>query len=105
MRATEFIIEAANPKQQAAIAIAKKEEQGVAEGSEANDDLVSLLNSFGYYSENSTVYVNTDTGDKIARQGSNWKHQSGKVGHGAEELGNFLSSKQGVAESNEVLYL
>jgi hypothetical protein len=31
MRATEFIIEAANPKQQAAIAIAKKEEQGVAE--------------------------------------------------------------------------
>jgi hypothetical protein len=32
MRATEFIIEAANPAQQAAIAIAKKEEQGVAEG-------------------------------------------------------------------------
>ena len=31
MRATEFIIEAANPAQQAAIAIAKKEEQGMAE--------------------------------------------------------------------------
>ena len=31
MRATEFIIEAANPAQQAAIAISKKEEQGVAE--------------------------------------------------------------------------
>jgi hypothetical protein len=31
MRITEFITEAANPAQQAAIAIAKKEEQGVAE--------------------------------------------------------------------------
>jgi hypothetical protein len=34
MRANEFIIEAANPAQQAAIAIAKKKEQGLAEGAE-----------------------------------------------------------------------
>ena len=32
MRANEFITEAANPAQQAAIAISKKKEQGVAEG-------------------------------------------------------------------------
>jgi hypothetical protein len=75
--------------------------QGVAEGSEAQDNLVSILNSFDYYSDNGKVYVN-DAGDKIARQGSNWKHQSGKVGHGSEELGNFLSSKKGVAEGQEV---
>jgi len=72
---------------------------GVAEGSEASDDLVSTLNSFGYYSDNGSVYVN-DTGEKIARQGSAWKHQSGKLGRGAEELGEFLSSEQGVEQSN-----
>ena len=33
MRFNEFITEAANPAQQAAIAISKKKEQGVAEGS------------------------------------------------------------------------
>jgi len=69
------------------------DEQDVAEGSEANDDVVSLLNSFGYYSDNSNVYINDD-GDKIARQGSNWKHQSGPRGTGAEELEDFLSSRQ-----------
>ena len=63
------------------------------EGSEASDNLVSTLNSFGYYSDNSSVYANDD-GDKIARQGSNWKHQSGQRGTGAEELGDFLSSQE-----------
>lgn len=66
-------------------------QQGVSEGSESSDNLVSTLNSFGYYSDNGSVYVN-DNGEKIARQGSHWKHQSGKLGNGAEELGNFLSS-------------
>jgi hypothetical protein len=63
------------------------------EGSEASDNLVSTLNSFGYYSDNSSVYANDD-GDKIVRQGSNWKHQDGQRGTGAEELGNFLSSQE-----------
>jgi hypothetical protein len=74
--------------------------EGVAEGSESSDNLVSTLNSFGYYSDNGDIYVN-DSGDKIARQGSNWKHQSGKRGIGAEELGEFLGSKQGVAEAKK----
>jgi hypothetical protein len=74
--------------------------ESVAESSEASDDLVSTLNSFDYYSDNGNVYVN-DAGEKIARQGSNWKHQSGKTGRGAEELGKFLSSKEGVAEGNK----
>jgi hypothetical protein len=76
-------------------------QQGVAEGSESSDNLVSTLNSFGYYSDNGDIYVN-DSGDKIARQGSNWKHQSGKRGIGAEELGEFLGSKQGVAEGYQL---
>ena len=73
--------------------------QGVTEGSEANDDLVSLLNSYEFYSDNGSVYVNGN-GDKIARIGSNWKHQSGQRGTGAEELGNFLDSIQPAVESN-----
>ena len=77
----------------------RKQSQGVAEGSEANDDLVSLLNSYEFYSDNGSVYVN-DAGDKIARIGSNWKHQSGQRGTGAEELGNFLDSIQPAVESN-----
>ena len=84
-------------QQKGYIELSSMSEQGVAEGSEASDDLVSILNSFDYYSDNSNVYVN-DAGEKIARQGSNWKHQSGKTGRGAEELGSFLSSKQDVAE-------
>ena len=76
---------------------AKRFMQGVAEGSEEKDNLIWTLNSFGYYSDNSSVYVNDD-GDKIVRVGSEWKHQSGKRGRGPEELGNFLSSIQGVAE-------
>jgi hypothetical protein len=72
-------------------------EQGVAEGSEKKDNLIWTLNSFGYYSDNSSVYVNDD-GDKIVRVGSEWKHQSGKRGRGPEELGNFLSSLQDVSE-------
>lgn len=78
--------------------LADENQEGVAEGSESSDNLVSTLNSFGYYSDNGNVYVNDDSGDKIARQGSNWKHQSGKRGAGAEELGEFLGSEQGVAE-------
>jgi hypothetical protein len=76
-------------------------EQGVAEGSEEKekDILISTLNSFGYYTEDGRVYVN-DNGDKIVRVGSEWKHQSGKRGRGAEELGSFLSSNQGVAEGS-----
>jgi hypothetical protein len=77
----------------------KVEEQGVAEGSESKDTLISTLNSFGYYTDDSRVYVNDD-GDKIVRVGSEWKHQSGKRGRGAEELGDFLSSNQGVAEGS-----
>jgi hypothetical protein len=72
-------------------------QQGVAEGSEKKDNLIWTLNSFGYYSDNSSVYVNDD-GDKIVRVGSEWKHQSGKRGRGPEELGNFLSSLQDVSE-------
>ena len=67
--------------------------EGVAESSESTDELVSLLNSFGYYSDNGSVYVN-DNGDKIARIGSNWKHQSGKTGNGAEELASLLSPSE-----------
>jgi hypothetical protein len=89
-------------QQKGYIELSSMSEQGVAEGSEASDDLVSILNSFDYYSDNSNVYVN-DAGEKIARQGSNWKHQSGKTGRGAEELGSFLSSKQDVAEGLEHL--
>jgi hypothetical protein len=74
-------------------------EEVVAEGSEEKDNLIWTLNSFGYYSDNSSVYVNDD-GDKIVRVGSEWKHQSGKRGRGPEELGNFLSSIQGVAEGS-----
>ena len=77
----------------------RPEEQGVAEGSESKDNLISTLNSFGYYTDDSRVYVNDD-GDKIVRVGSEWKHQSGKRGRGAEELGDFLSSNQGVAEAS-----
>jgi hypothetical protein len=69
-------------------------EQGVSEGSESKDTLISTLNSFGYYTDDSRVYVNDD-GDKIVRVGSEWKHQSGKRGRGAEELGDFLSAKPG----------
>jgi hypothetical protein len=67
------------------------------EGSEEKDNLIWTLNSFGYYSDNSSVYVNDD-GDKIVRVGSEWKHQSGKRGRGPEELGTFLSSLQDVSE-------
>jgi adenylate kinase family enzyme len=73
--------------------------QGVAEGSEAKDDLIWMLNNFDYYTDNGSVYVN-DAGEKIARYGSNWKHQSGKIGRGAEELGQFLSSKQELDEDD-----
>ena len=68
--------------------------EDVAEGSESKDTLISTLNSFGYYTDDSRVYVNDD-GDKIVRVGSEWKHQSGKRGRGAEELGDFLSAKPG----------
>lgn len=71
--------------------------KGVAEVSESKDNLISTLNSFGYYTDDSRVYVNDD-GDKIVRVGSEWKHQSGKRGRGAEELGDFLSSNQAVSE-------
>jgi hypothetical protein len=77
--------------------------EGVAEGSEAKDDLIWMLNNFDYYTDDGNVYAN-DNGDKIARVGSEWKHQSGKRGRGAEELGNFLSSMQGVAEGDENIY-
>lgn len=72
-------------------------DRDLAEGSELTDDLVSLLNSFDYYSDNGNVYVN-DNGDKIARIGSDWKHQNGQRGTGAEELGAFLSSLNDVNE-------
>lgn len=77
-------------------------QQSVAEGSEEKDNLIWMLNSFGYYSDNSSVYVNDD-GDKIVRVGSEWKHQSGKRGRGPEELGNFLSSIQSVAEGAPIV--
>jgi predicted nucleotidyltransferase len=77
--------------------------QGVAEGSEEKDNLIWTLNSFGYYSDNSSVYVNDD-GDKIVRVGSEWKHQSGKRGRGPEELGTFLSSLQDVSEGFGINY-
>ena len=76
--------------------------QGVAEGSQSKDDLIWTLNNFDYYTDNGSVYVN-DNGDKIARIGSNWKHQSGKMGSGAEELSAFLSSLQGVAEGAPIV--
>lgn len=64
--------------------------ESVEEGSQSKDDLISTLNSFGYYSDDSSIYVN-DKGDKIARIGSEWKHQSGKRGRGPEELSSFLT--------------
>jgi hypothetical protein len=65
------------------------QKQSVAEGSQSKDDLIWTLNNFDYYTDNGNVYVN-DNGDKIARIGSNWKHQSGKMGSGAEELSAFF---------------
>ena len=79
----------------------KPTDESVLEGSDEKDNLIWTLNSFGYYSDNSSVYVNDD-GDKIVRVGSEWKHQSGKRGRGPEELGNFLSSNQGVAEGKQI---
>jgi hypothetical protein len=79
------------------------EDQGVAEGSQSKDDLIWTLNNFDYYTDNGNVYVN-DNGDKIARIGSNWKHQSGKMGSGAEELSAFLSSLQDVNEGFGINY-
>jgi hypothetical protein len=79
------------------------QKQSVAEGSQSKDDLIWTLNNFDYYTDNGNVYVN-DNGDKIARIGSNWKHQSGKMGSGAEELSAFLSSLQGVAEGFGINY-
>ena len=64
--------------------------ESVEEGSQSKDDLISTLNSFGYYSDDSSIYVN-DKGDKIARIGSEWKHQRGKRGRGPEELSSFLT--------------
>ena len=78
-------------------------QQGVAEGSQSKDDLIWTLNNFDYYTDNGNVYVN-DNGDKIARIGSNWKHQSGKMGSGAEELSVFLSSLQDVNEGFGINY-
>jgi hypothetical protein len=78
------------------------QKQSVAEGSQSKDDLIWTLNNFDYYTDNGSVYVN-DNGDKIARIGSNWKHQSGKMGSGAEELSAFLSSLQGVAEGAPIV--
>jgi virulence-associated protein VapD len=77
--------------------------QGVTEGSQSKDDLIWTLNNFDYYTDNGSVYVN-DNGDKIARIGSNWKHQSGKMGSGAEELSAFLSSLQDVNEGFGINY-
>jgi hypothetical protein len=77
--------------------------KGVAEGSQSKDDLIWTLNNFDYYTDNGNVYVN-DNGDKIARIGSNWKHQSGKMGSGAEELSAFLSSLQEVNEGFGINY-
>jgi hypothetical protein len=76
---------------------------GLEEGSQSKDDLIWTLNNFDYYTDNGSVYVN-DNGDKIARIGSNWKHQSGKIGSGAEELSAFLSSLQDVNEGFGINY-
>jgi hypothetical protein len=76
---------------------------GLEEGSQSKDDLIWTLNNFDYYTDNGSVYVN-DNGDKIARIGSNWKHQSGKMGSGAEELSAFLSSLQDVNEGFGINY-
>jgi hypothetical protein len=77
--------------------------ESVEEGSQSKDDLIWTLNNFDYYTDNGNVYVN-DNGDKIARIGSNWKHQSGKMGSGAEELSAFLSSLQDVNEGFGINY-
>ena len=56
------------------------------------DRLISMLNSFDYYTEDGDNYLNDNTRDKIVRFGSQWRHlKTGKVGRGAEELGQFLS--------------
>jgi hypothetical protein len=71
----------------------------LAEGSEKADDVISTLNSFGYYTNNGRLYTKDGTGDKIIRQGERWKHNGGKFGNGKDELDDFLS-KKGVAETN-----
>lgn len=77
--------------------------ESVEEGSQSKDELIWTLNNFDYYTDNGSIYVN-DNGDKIARIGSNWKHQSGKMGSGAEELSAFLSSLQEVNEGFGINY-
>lgn len=69
--------------------------EDLSESSEDSDDVVSVLNSHGYYPvrfhDNTTIYVNKKTNDKFVRLGANWKHQSGIHGHGPAELQNFFN--------------
>ena len=60
------------------------------ESSERADNVVGSLNAWGYYTDDCKIYVNDKTGDKFIRFGSSWKHDSGKVGNGPEELDNFI---------------
>ena len=94
MRITEFITEAANPAQQAAIAIAKKEEQGVAEG-------------YGDGREYGGAYVNGRSDDarmteKLTRQAKAAAAKAGKTFSTSAEYRLWhmkqKSKKQGVAE-------
>jgi hypothetical protein len=79
--------------------VKESQQQSVSESSESSDRLISMLNSFDYYTEDGDNYLNDNTRDKIVRFGSQWRHlKTGKVGRGAEELGQFLS-KQGVTEA------
>jgi len=85
--------------------VKESQQQSVSESSESSDRLISMLNSFDYYTEDGDNYLNDNTRDKIVRFGSQWRHlKTGKVGRGAEELGQFLS-KQGVAEAKVIGYV
>ena len=100
MRITEFITEAANPAQQAAIAIAKKEEQGVAEAAGSREKFTDLK-SWAAAAKQQGLRVGPANGD------SNYSYWA--VGKGGEVFGKFVTTRvpqnnhgyikrQGVAE-------
>jgi hypothetical protein len=76
--------------------------ESIQESSESKDNLISMLNSFGYYPSDDKsdwkrdmiVYVNDETGDEILRSGMHWEHRDGASGNSAEDLADYLSKQQ-----------
>ena len=86
MKITEFITEAANPAQQAAIAIAKKEEQGVAEAAGSREKFTDLK-SWAAAAKQQGLRVGPANGD-IDYDYSYWA-----VGKGGEVFGKFATTR------------